>query len=701
MSTPTTTPPLLDVDLDIEGMTCASCAHRIERKLNQLEGVDAEVSYATEKAHVRYPTGLATQDLIDVVRRAGYDAALPVPAGREAPTPRPVRLIVAAVLSVPVVLWAMVPDTRVAGWEWWSLLLSGIVVWWSGWQFHRAAAVNARHGASTMDTLVSLGTVAAWVWSAVAVVRGEGHLYLESAAVVTTFLLAGRYAEGRSKQRAGEALRSLMELGAKQVTLLDETGERPVPVEDLRVGDRFVVRPGEKVATDGVVEEGASAVDRSLITGEPVPVDVGPGDDVVGSSVNASGRLVVRATRVGADTQLAQITRLVARAQSTKAPVERLADRISSVFVPVVLVIALLTLMAWLVLTGDATSAFTAAVAVLVIACPCALGLATPTALMVGTGRGAQLGILIRGPQVLESTRAVDTIVLDKTGTVTTGRMSVVHADPDLLRLAAAVERASEHPVARAIVEAAGADLPEVDDFTSLPGLGARGVVEGREVTVGRLDLFADAPEAVRRAVTAGGDGTPVVVGWEGVARGVIVVADTVKPTSAEAVRALRDLGLHAVLLTGDHESAARRVADEVGIDTVVAGVLPEQKVAEVARLQTEGRVVAMAGDGVNDAAALAQADLGLAMGTGTDVAIAAGDLTLVSGDLRSAAVAIRLARRTLGTIRGNLFWAFAYNVAAIPLAAAGMLDPMVAGAAMACSSLFVVGNSLRLRRFT
>ena len=460
MSTPTTAPPLLDVDLDIDGMTCASCAHRIERRLNKLEGVDAAVSYATEKAHVRYPAGLATQDLIDVVRRAGYDAALPVPSGREAAPPRPVRLVVAAVLSVPVVVWGMAPATRPAGWEWWSLLLSGVVVWWSGWQFHRAAAVNARHGASTMDTLVSLGTVAAWVWSAVAVVRGEGHLYLESAAVVTTFLLAGRYAEGRSKQRAGEALRSLMELGAKQVTRLDETGERLVPVEDLRVGDRFVVRPGEKIATDGVVEQGASAVDRSLVTGEPVPVDVGPGDDVVGSTVNASGRLVVRATRVGADTQLAQITRLVARAQSTKAPVERLADRISSVFVPVVLVIALLTLVGWLVVTGDATSAFTAAVAVLVIACPCALGLATPTALMVGTGRGAQLGILIRGPQVLESTRAVDTIVLDKTGTVTTGRMSVVRADPGLLRLAAAVEVASEHPVARAIVDAAAGGPP-------------------------------------------------------------------------------------------------------------------------------------------------------------------------------------------------------------------------------------------------
>jgi Cu+-exporting ATPase len=704
MSAPATRPGILDVDLDIEGMTCASCAQRVERRLNKLDGVDASVSFASEKAHVRYPATISADDLIEEVRRAGYDAALPAPTPRETPMPRPVRLFVAAVLTVPVVLWGMVPDTRVAGWEWWSLLLSGVVVWWSGWPFHRAAAVNARHGASTMDTLVSLGTVAAWLWSAVAVVRGEGQLYLESAAVVTTFLLAGRYAEGWSKQRAGDALRSLMELGAKQVSLLEESGERLVPVEQLQVGDRFVVRPGEKIATDGVVERGTSAVDLSLLTGEPLPVEVGPGDAVVGSTVNASGRLVVRATHVGADTQLAQITRLVEEAQRTKAPVERLADRISAVFVPVVLVIALLTLVGWLVLSGDADAAFTAAVAVLIIACPCALGLATPTALMVGTGRGAQLGILIRGPQVLESTRAVDTIVLDKTGTVTTGRMAVTGVQPDdasLLRVAAAVEQASEHPVARAVVAAAGTGLPQVDGFTNLPGLGARGLVEGREVTVGRADLFPDVPESVRRVVAAVGEGTPVVVGWDGVARGVITVADTVKPTSAEAVASLHALGLRTVLLTGDHEAAARRVADEVGIETVVAGVRPEQKVAEVARLQGEGRVVAMTGDGVNDAAALAQSDLGLAMGTGTDVAIAASDLTLVGGDLRSAAVAIRLARRTLATIRGNLFWAFAYNVAAIPLAAAGLLDPMVAGAAMACSSLFVVGNSLRLRRFS
>ena len=700
-----TTPTLshtLEVDLEIEGMTCASCARRIERKLNKVDGVSASVSYATEQAHVSFPPTLATGDLIEVVRSAGYDAALPAEAAETTSTV-PRRLVVAAVLSIPVVLWAMVPATRVPAYEWWSLALSGVVVWWAGWPFHRAALVNARHLSSTMDTLVSLGTAAAWTWSAVAVVAGEGHLYTETAAVVTTFLLFGRWAEARSKRRAGDALRSLMELGAKQVSVLRESTEEQVPVETLAVGDRFVVRPGEKIATDGVVEEGGSAVDLSLLTGESVPVEVGPGDEVVGASLNASGRLVVRATRVGGDTQLAQIARLVTRAQQTKAPVERLADRVSSVFVPVVLVVALLTLVGWLALGGTTTEAFTAAVAVLVIACPCALGLATPTALMVGTGRGAQLGIVIRGPEVLESTRAVDTLVLDKTGTVTTGRMSVVRrepADDEILRLAAGVEQASEHPVARAVVEAAGPGVPPVSDFGNLPGLGARGTVEGRQVTVGRLDLFDTVPDAVRRVVAGAGDGTPVVVGWDGAARGVLVVADGVKPTSREAVGRMHALGLHTVLLTGDHEATARRVADEVGIDTVVAGVRPEGKVKAVRALQGEGRVVAMAGDGVNDAAALAQADLGLAMGTGADVAIAASDLTLVGGDLTSAVTAIRLARRTLATIRGNLFWAFAYNVAAIPLAAAGLLDPMVAGAAMACSSLFVVGNSLRLRRF-
>jgi Cu+-exporting ATPase len=701
MTTPTVHRSL-EVDLAIEGMTCASCAHRIERKLNRLDGVEASVSYATEQAHVSYPPSLATDDLVAVVRAAGYDAALPVD-GPDRTSTLPLRLVVAAILTVPVVLWAMAPATRPPSYEWWSLALSGVVVWWAGWPFHRAAALNARHLTSTMDTLVSLGTAAAWTWSAVAVVAGEGHLYTETAAVVTTFLLFGRWAEARSKRRAGDDLRSLMELGAKQVSVLRDGVEEQVPVETLAVDDRFVVRPGEKVATDGVVEVGTSAVDLSLLTGESVPVEVGPGDEVVGASLNASGRLVVRATRVGGDTQLAQIARLVTRAQQEKAPIERLADRVSSVFVPVVLVIAVLTLLGWLALGGTTTEAFTAAVAVLVIACPCALGLATPTALMAGTGRGAQLGIVSRGPEVLESTRSVDTIVLDKTGTVTTGRMSVVRrepADDDLLRLAAAVEQASEHPVARAVVRAAGTDLPPVSDFTNLPGLGARGTVEGRQVTIGRTEAFDTVPDAVRRVVAEAGDGTPVVVGCDGVALGVIVVADAVKPTSADAVRELKGLGLRTVLLTGDHETTAQRVADEVGIDTVIAGVLPQGKVDAVRALQDDGRVVAMAGDGVNDAAALAQADLGLAMGTGADVAIAASDLTLVGGDLTSAVTAIRLARRTLATIRGNLFWAFAYNVAAIPLAAAGLLDPMVAGAAMAGSSLFVVGNSLRLRRF-
>jgi P-type Cu+ transporter len=700
----TTTATTLDVDLDITGMTCASCASRIERKLNRLDGVTASVNYATERAHVSRPAEVSTQALIETVRSAGYDASLPTAEPAADPVVRPVRLLVAALVSVPVVAFAMSPGLRPPGWEWWSLVLSAVAVGYAGWPFHRATVINLRHGATTMDTLVSLGTVAAWTWSAVAVLRGEGHLYAESAAVVTTFLLAGRYAEARSKRRAGEAIRSLLELGAKQVTVLRDGREEPVAAELLRVGDRFVVRPGEKVATDGIVEDGTSAVDASMLTGEPTPVDVGPGDPVVGATINASGRLVVRATRVGADTQLAQLARLVEQAQQGKAPVQRLADRISAVFVPVVLVIALLTLVGWLLAVGSATDAFTAAVAVLIIACPCALGLATPTALMVGTGRGAQLGIVIRGAQVLESTRAIDTLVLDKTGTVTTGRMAVVRVvgGDDVLRLAGAVEAASEHPIARAITAHAAAlgPLAPVEAFTSVAGEGARGRVEGREVVVGRASLFADLPDDVRRALGAVPGGTPVVVGWDGRARGVVTVADTVKVGSAEAVRRFHALGLDTVLLTGDTEDAARAVAAEVGIETVIAGVLPADKVATITRLQAEGRVVAMAGDGVNDAAALAAADLGLSMGTGTDVAIAAADLTLVGGDLRVAADAIRLARRTLATIRGNLFWAFAYNVAAIPLAAAGLLSPMIAGAAMAGSSLFVVGNSLRLRRF-
>jgi Cu+-exporting ATPase len=710
MTTPTAAPApptgsaARDVDLDITGMTCASCAHRIERTLSKLEGVTASVNFATERAHVSGPAGLSPEALIAAVRQAGYDASLPAILPAPESTGWPVRLLVSASVSVPVVAFAMWPGIRPPGWEWWSLVLSAVAVGYSGWPFHRAALVNLRHGATTMDTLVSLGTIAAWAWSAVAVLRGEGHLYAESAAVVTTFLLAGRYAEARSKRRAGEAIRSLLELGARHVTVLRDGREEPVPSELLGVGDRFVVRPGERIATDGVVEDGASAVDASMLTGEPLPVDVGPGDAVVGATINASGRLVVRATRVGADTQLAQLALLVEQAQQGKAPVQRLADRISAVFVPVVLALSLLTLTGWLLVGGSPTRAFPAAVAVLIIACPCALGLATPTALMVGTGRGAQLGIVIRGPQVLESTRAIDTLVLDKTGTVTTGRMSVVSVagDDDVLRLAGALEAASEHPIARAVTAHAAAQgpLPPVEAFTSLAGEGARGRVEGREVVAGRPSLFAELPEDVRRALAAGSGGTPVVVGWDGRARGVITLADTVKPGSAEAVRRFHALGLETVLLTGDTESAARAVAAEVGIETVVAGALPADKVATVTRLQAEGRVVAMAGDGVNDAAALAAADLGLSMGTGADVAIAAADLTLIGGDLRVAADAIRLARRTLATIRGNLFWAFAYNVAAIPLAAAGLLNPMIAGAAMAASSLFVVGNSLRLRRF-
>jgi Cu+-exporting ATPase len=701
---PTTSATAREVDLEITGMTCASCASRIERKLSKLDGVTASVNFATERAHVSGPAGLPTEELIAAIRRAGYDASLPASRPPPETTERPVRLLVSAIVSVPVVAFAMSPDIRPPGWEWWSVVLSAVAVGYAGWPFHRATVINLRHGATTMDTLVSLGTLAAWTWSAVAVLRGEGHLYAESAAVVTTFLLAGRYAEARTKRRAGDAIRSLLELGAKQVTLLRDGSEVPIAAELLRVDDRFVVRPGEKVATDGVVESGSSAVDASMLTGESLPVDVGPGDAVVGATINASGRLVVRATRVGADTQLAQLARLVEQAQQGKAPVQRLADRISAVFVPVVLVLSLLTLAGWLVEGGSTTQAFSAAVAVLIIACPCALGLATPTALMVGTGRGAQLGIVLRGPEVLESTRAIDTLVLDKTGTVTTGRMSVVGVvgDDDVLRLAGAVEAASEHPIARAITAHAAAlgPLPPVEDFTSVPGEGAHGRVEGREVVIGRPSLFADLPEVVRRAIDARSGGTQVVVGWDGRAYGVVSLADTVKPGSAEAVRRFHALGLDTVLLTGDTESAAVAVAADVGIETVIAGVLPAGKVATVARLQAEGRVVAMAGDGINDAAALAAADLGLSMGTGADVAIAAADLTVIGGDLRVAADAIRLARRTLATIRGNLFWAFAYNLAAIPLAAAGLLNPMIAGAAMAASSLFVVGNSLRLRRF-
>ena len=661
-------------------MTCAACVSRVERKLNRLESVDAAVNLATESARVRYDADrVALDDLVAAVRSAGYDAA-PAQGTRARPAERPTRLIVAAVLSAPLVL-LMLPPLRFDGWEWLAFALATPVVLWAGWPFHRAAALNARHRAATMDTLVSIGTLAAWGWSVVALVLDAGETYFEVGAVITTLILLGRTLESSARRRSGAAVRALLELGAKEAHVLRDGVETLVPVEALVVGDRFVVRPGEKVATDGVVEDGESAVDRSMLTGESLPVDVRRGSEVAGATVNTYGRLVVRATRVGSETALARIARLVAEAQAGKADVQRLADRVSAVFVPVVLVLALATLAGWLVATGDAADAFTAAVAVLIIACPCALGLATPTALMVGTGRGAQLGILIKGPEALERTRRITTVVLDKTGTVTEGRLRLVEGlRPDVLRLAGAVEAASEHPVAQAVVRAARerfASLPAVSGFRNVPGEGVVGVVEGRRIEIGR-------------------DGVAV----DGVHAGSIVVEDVVKPTSREAVAELRALGLTPVLLTGDDEATARRVADEVGVDQVVAGVLPDRKAAEVERLQAGGEVVAMVGDGINDAPALAQSDLGLALGTGTDVAIEAGDVTLVSGDLRAAADAIRLARRTLRTIKANLFWAFAYNVAAIPLAVAGLLSPIVAAAAMAFSSLFVVTNSLRLRRF-
>ncbi|WP_030600971.1 heavy metal translocating P-type ATPase [Streptomyces fulvoviolaceus] len=725
-----------EVELVIGGMTCASCAARVEKKLNRMDGVTATVNYATEKAKVTYAEGVHVADLISTVVKTGYTAEEPQPPKEETPVQDPElaalrqRLVVSALLAVPVILLSMVPAFQFDNWQWLALTLAAPVVVWGGLPFHRAAFTNLRHGAATMDTLVSLGTLAAFGWSlwalffgdagmpgmkdrfefTVSRMDGASTIYLEVASGVVAFILLGRYLEARAKRRAGSALRALMELGAKDVSVLRDGREVRIPVARLAVGDRFVVRPGEKIATDGAVVEGASAVDVSMLTGESVPVDVTVGDAVTGATVNAGGRLVVEATRVGADTQLARMARLVEEAQNGKAEVQRLADRISAVFVPVVIVIAVATFGGWLGATGDTVAAFTAAVAVLIIACPCALGLATPTALMVGTGRGAQLGILIKGPEVLESTRRVDTVVLDKTGTVTTGRMTLQKVyvaegadERQVLRLAGALEHASEHPVARAV--ATGAEervgpLPGAERFENVPGRGVRGRVEGHEVAVGRL--FDELPGELARAKDeAEQDGrTAVVVGWDGVARGVLAVADAVKETSAEAVRALRALGLTPVLLTGDNRAVAEAVARQVGIDQVVAEVLPEDKVDVVRRLQGEGRTVAMVGDGVNDAAALAAADLGLAMGTGTDAAIEAGDLTLVRGDLRVAADAIRLSRRTLSTIKGNLVWAFGYNVAALPLAAAGLLNPMIAGAAMAFSSVFVVTNSLRLRTF-
>ena len=747
--TDTTTPAATTVSLDIGGMTCASCAARITKRLNKLDGVDASVNYATEQATVTLPDSVTVDDVVAQVEAIGYTAKLPTapqpavddPSDEEDSADPELlalrnRLIVAATLGIPVLLISMINTFQFTNWQWLMFTLASPVVLWAAYPFHRAAWKNLRHGAATMDTLISVGTLAAYSWSVYALFRGDAgipgmkmgftltlergagasELYFEVACVVIVFILAGRYFEARAKRTSGAALRALLDMGAKDVAVLRDGDEVRIPIGDLAVGDVFVVRPGEKVATDGTIEEGTSAIDASLLTGEPVPVEVGPGDPVTGATVNAGGRLVVRATRVGADTALAQIARLVTDAQNGKAPVQRLADQISAVFVPVVIALAIGTLGFWLGAGETTATAFTAAVAVLIIACPCALGLATPTALLVGTGRGAQLGILIKGPQILESTRQIDTVVLDKTGTVTTGRMSLIQVIPadgvdvdQVLRLAGALEDASEHPIAQAI--AAGArdrvgTLPSVESFNNLEGLGVQGVVDGHGVIAGRerlvidwaMPLTAELADAKVAAEDAGQ--TPVFVGWDGAIRAAIVVADTIKPTSAAAVADMRTLGLTPILLTGDNERAARTVADTVGIDTVIAEVLPSDKVEVVRRLQAEGKTVAVLGDGVNDAAALAQADLGIAMGTGTDVAIEASDLTLVRGDLRVAGDAIRLSRRTLRTIKTNLFWAFGYNVAALPLAAAGLLNPLIAGASMGLSSVFVVSNSLRLRRF-
>lgn len=739
-----------EVELAIGGMTCASCAARIEKRLNRMDGVEATVNYATEKAKVSYHgESVSVSDLIATVEATGYTAEQQAPrrsdpAAEEAGAveeetgelrPLRQRLVTTVVLAVPVIAMAMVPALQFEYWQWLSLTLAAPVVTYAAWPFHRAAWMNARHGAATMDTLISVGTSAAFLWSlwalffgtagtpgmthafelTIARSDGAGNIYLEAAAGVTAFILAGRYFEARSKRMAGAALRTLLELGAKEVTVLRDGGEATIPIADLHTGDRFLVRPGEKIATDGTVVEGSSAVDASMLTGESMPVEVVVGDSVAGATLNTSGRLVVEATRVGADTQLARMAKLVEDAQNGKAAAQRLADRISAVFVPIVIALAMGTFGFWLGNGAGLTAAFTAAVAVLIIACPCALGLATPTAIMVGTGRGAQVGILIKGPEVLETARKVDTVVLDKTGTVTTGQMTLVAVrteedETEVLRLAGALENASEHPIARAVAEGAiqkvGA-LPVPEDFTNVAGLGIQGVVEGHAVLVGRQKLLeeweirlpTDMERAKEEAEAAGR--TAIVVAWDGEARAVLEVADAIKETSPEAISRLRALGLTPILLTGDNKAVAATVAAEVGIDKVIAEVMPEDKADVVKRLQQEGHSVAMVGDGINDAAALAQADLGLAMGTGTDAAIEASDLTLVRGDLRTAADAIRLSRKTLRTIHSNLFWAFLYNVIALPLAAAGLLNPMIAGAAMAFSSVSVVGNSLRLRRFS